>query len=249
MVQAGRILIADDDDVFRESLSDVLQRSGYECECVSDADQAAERLKTHSYDLLISDIQMPGNPELELILELPRLARGMPAILVTGYPSLESAIESVQLPVAAYLVKPLKIQELLAHVQGCIEHYRAYQAVRSIYDRLRDWQQDMQAVEQWLSRSRVDPSQTSLSRVVDLTLSNMISSLMDLRRVSEPIIASAGAVGETEAGAEEPLNALKEAIDVLRRTKSSFKSKQLAKLRHRLEHVVEETESQKENSH
>ena len=64
--------------------------------------------------------------------------------------------------------------------------------------------------------------------------------------MSEPITSASGATGEVDPGAEEPLNALKEAIDVLRRTKSSFKSKQLAKLRHRLEHVVEETESHKE---
>src|SRR4030042_6214874 len=96
-----RILIADDEETFRNSLADLLRQAGYQCDCAPDAIVAAELLHSAEYDLLIADIKMQGNFELEFIRALPQIAEGMPVILVTGYPSLRSAIESIQLPVAA----------------------------------------------------------------------------------------------------------------------------------------------------
>ena len=87
--------------------ADLLRKEGYHCDCALDAATAAEMLRSDRYELLIADIKMPGNPQLELIKDLPNIAQDVPVILVTGYPSLNSAIQSVQMPVAAYLVKPV----------------------------------------------------------------------------------------------------------------------------------------------
>jgi len=239
MACRGRILVADDDAEFRSTVGDLLSREGYECDCVPNAASAAERLRATTYDLLVSDLEMPGNSQLELILDLPRLARGMPALLITGYPSLESAIKSVELPIAAYLVKPVSAQELLQRVRECVTHSSTYHAVRSIRNRLQDWRQEMEDLEQWLSRARVDPAEPSLSAVLDLTLANTINSLLDLRRAAETAPPPDGSDESAPNGGAGPLEALKEAIDVLRQTKNSFKSKQLARLRRKLERVVE----------
>ena len=120
MVEPGRILIADDEESFLYSTADVLRREGYECSCASDARAATEMLKEDGYDLLIADIKMQGNSDLEFIKALPQIAEGMPVILVTGYPYLNSAIDSIQLPVVAYLVKPFELNELLMRVKDII---------------------------------------------------------------------------------------------------------------------------------
>ncbi len=120
MVEPRRILIADDEETFLYSTADILRREGYDCSCASDARAATEMLRKESYDLLIADIKMQGNADLEFIKALPRIADGMPVILVTGYPSLNSAIESIQLPVVAYLVKPFELNELLVRVKDVI---------------------------------------------------------------------------------------------------------------------------------
>lgn len=120
MAELGRILLADDEELFLHSTADLLRRQGYECDCAVDARTAVEMLGKKSYDLLIADIKMPGNPDLEFIKELPRIAEGMPAILVTGYPSLNSAIQSIQLPVVSYLIKPFEFSDLLAQVMSAI---------------------------------------------------------------------------------------------------------------------------------
>ena len=120
MVEPRRILIADDEESFLYSTADILRREGYDCSCASDARAATEMLRKESYDLLIADIKMQGNADLEFIKALPQIADGMPVILVTGYPSLNSAIESIQLPVVAYLVKPFELNELLVRVKDVI---------------------------------------------------------------------------------------------------------------------------------
>jgi len=120
MVEPRRILIADDEESFLYSTADILRREGYDCSCASDARAATEMLRMENYDLLIADIKMKGNADLEFIKALPQIAEGMPVILVTGYPSLNSAIESIQLPVVAYLVKPFELNELLERVKEVI---------------------------------------------------------------------------------------------------------------------------------
>ncbi len=120
MVDSRRILIADDEESFLYSTADILRREGYDCSCASDAIAATEMLRKESYDLLIADIKMQGNSDLEFIKALPQIAGEMPVILVTGYPSLNSAIESIQLPVVAYLVKPFELNELLVRVKDII---------------------------------------------------------------------------------------------------------------------------------
>ena len=57
----GRILIADDEQTFLEAVADYLEDEGYECDCAPDGTTAAEKLQQNQYDVLISDIRMPGN--------------------------------------------------------------------------------------------------------------------------------------------------------------------------------------------
>ncbi len=112
--------LADDEESFLYSTADILRREGYDCSCAPEARIATEMLRKNSYGLLIADIKMQGNADLEFIKALPKIAEGMPVILVTGYPSLNSAIESIQLPVVAYLVKPFELNELLERVKNVI---------------------------------------------------------------------------------------------------------------------------------
>ena len=126
MSDLGRILIADDEETFLRSTGALLRREGYECECAPDGATTEELLQNNDFDLLISDIKMPGNDNLDMVKRIAANNLGMPIILVTGYPSLDSALPSIELPVAAYLTKPIQFAELLAHVKAAIKQYRVY---------------------------------------------------------------------------------------------------------------------------
>ena len=120
----GRILIADDDDVFLESTADLLRREGYECDCAFDATAAIEKMKSSRYDLLIADINMPGNTELELIKELSVIEKRLPVILATGKPAFHSEFQLIEHPIIAYMLKPLDFNKLLAQVKISIEKFQ-----------------------------------------------------------------------------------------------------------------------------
>lgn len=112
----NRILIADDEPLYLRTTGQLLRKAGYECECVPDGDAALEQLRRKSFDLILSDLNMPGNLKLELLQQGRAQWPHIPLIVVTGVPSLPTAIESVRLGIADYLLKPVRFEDLLASV-------------------------------------------------------------------------------------------------------------------------------------
>jgi CheY-like chemotaxis protein len=242
MAELGRILIADDEQIFLDSTADLLRQRGYECACAPDAQTAVEMMKKQDYDLLIADIKMPGNDELELIRDMPRIAEDMPVILVTAYPSLKSAIESVQLPVVAYLTKPIEFEQLLAQVRVSIDHHRVSRAVRSLRERLQDWRRDLSGIEEALSTVPGPGSSASVDAFLDLTFRNMAGALSDMNHLTKALTTQH--VGQEVCHLvncpklNTLTNALVDTIRVLEKTKTAFKSKELGDLRKKLEDLV-----------
>jgi DNA-binding NarL/FixJ family response regulator len=115
----GRLLIADDEPQFRDAISQLLELEGYECESAPNSQVCQELLAQKHFDVLIADIRMPGNTDLELLEQIQGLH--LPVIVVTGYPSVPSAIRAIKLPVVAYLVKPFNFSELLREVERAIK--------------------------------------------------------------------------------------------------------------------------------
>ncbi len=111
-----RILIADDEPLYLRTTGQLLRKAGYECECVPDGETALEKLRSQSFDLILSDLNMPGNLKLELLQQGRTQWPNIPLIVITGVPSLPTAIESVRLGIADYLLKPVKYEDLLASV-------------------------------------------------------------------------------------------------------------------------------------
>lgn len=236
---AGRILLADDDESFRRTTADLLRRDGYEVDEVPDADAALYRIQGAAYDLLISDLEMPGNEGLALVRELARMSGGLPVIIVTGYPTFDSALASIELPVCAYLVKPLDPPTLSRHVRSAVSRFRGYQAMRQAEQRLAGWSEDMQRMRRSREEAAVPGEGSDVDAFLSLTLRNVMGSLADLERLGQ---ALAGRTPKAEPcqlmdcprGAQLQA-AVRETIDVLEETKSAFKSKTLADLRQRLE--------------
>jgi CheY-like chemotaxis protein len=115
-----KILIADDEQLFADTTAELLRRAGHKTRVVSDADAALRALAAEAYDVVVADIQMPGNAELRLLRVLREMYPDTAVVLVTGYPSLDTAIRAMDFSVRGYLVKPLTIEQLqerLDHVE------------------------------------------------------------------------------------------------------------------------------------
>src|SRR5689334_21617252 len=89
---------------------------------------------------------MPGNEDLRLVRDLAREAGGLPVIIVTGFPSTESAIASIDLPVAAYLRKPIHWDDFLARIEAAIDRFRVYRCMRRTEDQLQALRDEFRAV-------------------------------------------------------------------------------------------------------
>ncbi len=118
-----RILIADDEPLYLQTTGQLLRRAGFECECVSDGSTALEKLRTEPFDLILSDLNMPGNLRLELLKQGRRHWPHIPLIVITGVPSLPTAIESVRLGISDYLLKPVRYEDLLASVRRVLSSH------------------------------------------------------------------------------------------------------------------------------
>jgi DNA-binding response OmpR family regulator len=242
MANPGRILIADDEETFLVSTADLLRKEGYECDCAPDASTAAEMLRSAEYDLLIADIKMPGNPQLEFVQEVPRIAQGIPVILVTGYPSTDSAIQSIQLPVMAYLVKPVDIDKLLEIARTAIKQYRVYRTAHSMRQHLQEWSKEVEDVEEMAKSVTHEVSYSPVDVFIDFSFRNIASALTDVRHLAEAISMD-NAEREVCQLLDCPklatlTDALVETVTILEKTKSSFKSKELGELRRKLEQLI-----------
>ena len=109
-----RILVVDDEASIRDLLSKTLALADYDVDVAPDGREAVERLRMLAYDLLITDLKMPGMDGLGVIREARRLKADLPVIIITGFSTEASAIEAANLGVAGYLTKPFRVPRVLA---------------------------------------------------------------------------------------------------------------------------------------
>ena len=109
-----RILVADDEASIRELLQKTLALADYDVDLANDGRSALERLRASTYDLLITDLKMPGADGLTVIREARRYRPDLPVIVITGFSTEASAIEALNLGVSGYLTKPFRIPKVLA---------------------------------------------------------------------------------------------------------------------------------------
>ena len=240
----GRILIADDEELLRRTTAELLSKEGYECYQADSAESALETLNDSEFDLLISDIHMPGNSELELIKELSGIAEGMPVILITGNPSVETATKSIDLPVAAYMSKPLDFELLLKHIKSSITNYRTYRSVQNTSERLQEWQKDLDSIKEVVSNALDTASPVPVNTFFKLTFRNIAESLLDLEHLIEGLDSNSNKQYACSLLNCPSLTKMKggltETMEVLKKTRESFKSKDLARLRDKLDTIVKD---------
>jgi excisionase family DNA binding protein len=109
-----RVLVVDDESAIRDLLSKTLALAEYDVDLAQDGRTALERLRIIPYDLLITDLKMPGIDGLTVIREARRLKADIPVIIITGFSTEASAIEAVNLGVSGYLTKPFRVPRVLA---------------------------------------------------------------------------------------------------------------------------------------
>ncbi len=121
MSEDKSILIVDDELLIRDLLYDFFVEQGWETAIAENGVRALEILQSKKIDLVLTDIKMPDMDGLELTGEIRRNYPRIPVVVMTAYPSVESAIAALRQKVADYIIKPFNINKLYKTVQTEIE--------------------------------------------------------------------------------------------------------------------------------
>jgi len=122
--ESPRVLVVDDEKVIREILSDFLTMEGYVVRTVEDGENAIRELERRSYNLVISDLKMPGMGGLELLEKIAEMKANVLTVIMTGFGTVETAIEAMKKGAYDYILKPFKIEEVVHVVERGLDRQR-----------------------------------------------------------------------------------------------------------------------------
>jgi DNA-binding NtrC family response regulator len=117
----ARILIIDDDQGIRESLATVLREEGYVVDVAENGKEAIRKSKESYYNLALVDLRLPDMDGTRLLTEMKETVPHLVKIIITGYPSLENAIEAANRGADAYMTKPYTMEDLLRTIKAHLE--------------------------------------------------------------------------------------------------------------------------------
>ncbi len=121
----ARILLVDDDRIILDSLGELLRGEGYDVAAVTTLDAALQAVDRQPADLVLTDINMPGGNGFELLHVLRKKHPESAVIMMTGYGTIESAVEAIKMGAYDYLTKPINDEEL----RLCVDRALAQQAI------------------------------------------------------------------------------------------------------------------------
>ncbi len=124
MGETARILIVDDDENIRKVLTTILEDEGYTVESVGTAKKAIERTRKKFYNLALIDIRLPDMEGIELLTRMRDTTPKMRKIIITGYPTLQNAMEAVNRGADAYILKPFDMEKVLKTIKEQLRKQR-----------------------------------------------------------------------------------------------------------------------------
>ena len=229
------VLLVHDDPEVGPTLSGLLAEGLGGCDLVTAAAAARERFACGGYQLLVSRESLDG---FELLSEARCDNALFPGILLSSEPSVESALRAMRLQVTAYLTEPLDTEELLRSAKRALERFRASRAVHDLRERVEAWGRGLGALETSMEPGPGPDASPERETLVQNTIGNIMGVLLDVAPLCPQERVAPGQSGALSASgltAPEYRAALREAIEVLERTKHSFKSRELGQLRKRLQ--------------
>ena len=120
-MEKNRILVLDDELVIQQLLVRAFTEDRYQVEAAEDSNAALKRMKEEPFDLLITDLKMPRVSGMDVLKEMKSVNPYMEVIIITGYPTVESAVEAVKMGAFDFVCKPFDLAEMKTTVTRCLE--------------------------------------------------------------------------------------------------------------------------------
>lgn len=132
-----KILITDDDVDLRELLTEAVKNWGYTVSVAKDGEEALRKLRMERYDIVITDLMMPGMDGLALLKRIKELDREILVIIITGYATIETAVKAIEAGAYDYIAKPFRLDELMIVIKNACERLRLMLQNKGLLDELR----------------------------------------------------------------------------------------------------------------
>ncbi|MBI1911693.1 MAG: response regulator [Deltaproteobacteria bacterium] len=126
-----KIMLVDDDDSVREAVAEILSRRGWDVDAFDNAEKGVEALRNGFYDVVLADINMPGLSGMDFLQQAKENAPEVPFIIITGYPSIDLAVEAMKIGAVDFLAKPFKAEELEVTVRKAVSESKVANANRT----------------------------------------------------------------------------------------------------------------------
>jgi len=152
--EKAQLLIIDDDAQMRSTLSDILQEQGYNVRDYGNGKQALDWLRKNPFDVVILDIKLPDTDGMELVEQIRLINPESAVIMMTGYASVETAIEAMKEGAYAYIVKPFNIDELNAVIKKALREIRLSLQNKQLIDKLQRANRELERNRKSLLRER-----------------------------------------------------------------------------------------------
>jgi putative two-component system response regulator len=153
--EPARLLVVDDEEYISDVICRWLEAAGYQCVVASDGISALKRAQMERFDVVVSDINMPGMSGLDLMSELRRRQPDIPVILATAVDDRDVAIDALKKGAYGYLIKPLQEDEIIINVANALERRRLERLDRAYQEGL---EQEVAARTEEVSRTREEIS-------------------------------------------------------------------------------------------
>jgi DNA-binding NtrC family response regulator len=115
------ILIVDDELLIRDLLYDFFTNQGWEIATAENGIKALEILENRSFDLMLTDLKMPGLDGMELTNRVKEEHPQLPVVIMTGFPSIDTAVQALRCKVEDYIIKPFNINQLYKTVEKSVK--------------------------------------------------------------------------------------------------------------------------------
>lgn len=145
-----KLLVIDDEPVIREGVRRILESESFHVETFAGGHAALERIKQEAFDLVITDLKMPGISGMEVLKAIKEIQPDLPVIFITGYSSVDSAVEVMKLGAVDYIAKPFTPEEMLSTVKLALE--QRVVALEDLY--LRKELLDTEGFDQFVGKSQ-----------------------------------------------------------------------------------------------
>ncbi|MBN2687570.1 MAG: sigma-54-dependent Fis family transcriptional regulator [Deltaproteobacteria bacterium] len=121
MNRRGKVMVVDDEATIREVLSSYLEKMNYSVETAEDGEDALKKFRKGDFDLIISDLSMPKIDGLELLKRIRVIDKDVIFLMITGYPSIETAVDAIKKGAYDYLTKPFHMEDIKLRIERALE--------------------------------------------------------------------------------------------------------------------------------